>query len=452
MRSISFKLVVAFLLVSLTGVLLSVAFARWSTGDAFQRFLLDQSRANLQQVYTDYYQAHGSWVGVETAWQTYQKNTNRPEAPEPDPNRRGPFTLVDQSGQVVLAGFNHYDGELVASSELKKGTPIKVDGQVVGTLLFIDDNRGFSRFEAEFFQRVSTSLAVGGLGAIILAVVLGFILSRTITRPIRELTDATQAISQGNLSLDLPVRSKDELGQLAKSFNRMSSELERSFNLRRQMTADIAHELRTPLSVILGHADGVHDGVLQPTLENFEIIRDEAERLEHLVEDLRTLSLADADELPMNFEPVSPKRLLGELLNIYGHSAHQKNIALKSDIVPDIPDLNLDHGRMVQVFGNLLDNALRYTPEGGQITLAAQRSGDQVEIRVRDSGPGLSPDELAHIFDRFYRADVSRQRQDGGSGLGLAIARSIVEKHHGQIRAESQPGQGTAIIISLPVG
>jgi signal transduction histidine kinase len=241
------------------------------------------------------------------------------------------------------------------------------------------------------------------------------------------------------------------MGELAASFNKMSADLARSTDARKQMTADIAHELRTPLSLILGHADAVHDGVLPPTRENFEIIREEALRLEHLVDDLRTLSLADAGELSINLQEVSPQKLLNDIQATYLHIAGQKDIKIQLDITSDIPMLNIDPGRMTQVLTNIFDNALHYTPEGGLITLSARKVQDGVELSVQDSGPGIADEDVNRIFQRFYRTDASRHRDDGGSGLGLAIAKSIVLAHNGQIWAESEPGQGLTVTIKLPV-
>ena len=251
----------------------------------------------------------------------------------------------------------------------------------------------------------------------------------------------------------MPGRSNDELGELAQAFNKMSSELARSVNARKQMTADIAHELRTPLSLILGHAEAVHDGVLPPTRENFEIIREEATRLEHLVNDLRILSLADAGELTISPQTLEPQRLLNEVAALYQYQARQKNITLEQHVEAPVPAIQVDPGRMTQVMTNILDNALRHTPEGGRVVLAARAAGEHVELSVQDSGAGLDREDLERIFERFYRTDNSRRRDGavpGGSGLGLAIARSIVQAHGGQISAESQIGQGLRVIVRLP--
>jgi len=259
----------------------------------------------------------------------------------------------------------------------------------------------------------------------------------------------------GKLGQKVPVRSRDEIGELASSFNKMNDDLSHSFNLRKQMTADIAHELRTPLSLIIGHAEAVHDGVLPASHENFEIIREEANRLEQLVNDLRTLSLADAGELSVEFQPVNINEVLGDIKTHYMALFNQKRITL--DLKPAPVTLrvqaDLDPIRFAQVLTNILDNALHYTPEDGRVVISTKQIENQIEISIEDNGEGVTPEEAAHLFDRFYRADPSRTRDrgDGGSGLGLAIAKSIIEMHKGRIWAESEKGKGMKVVIQLPI-
>jgi signal transduction histidine kinase len=252
------------------------------------------------------------------------------------------------------------------------------------------------------------------------------------------------------LGLQVSVPTRDELGELAHSFNKMSADLAQSTNARRQMTADIAHELRTPLSLILGHAEAVHDGVLPPSRENFEIIREEAGRLEHLVDDLRTLSLADAGELSIERQSVDLKKLLQDIASVYQHRVQQKKVSLELDVDSDVTAIEADANRIMQVVTNVLDNALRYTPESGRVVIALKEIAEGVRISIKDSGPGIEAEKVDQIFDRFYRVDSSRQRGEGGSGLGLAIAKSIVQAHGGRIWAESTLGQGVTVVIELP--
>ena len=447
MRSITLKLLLAFLVVSLVSILTIVLSARWVTEREFRSFLFTQNRNNIVSTLTDFYNKNGNWNGIENAL-LFPMVTPPPRGVESN-NRF--FTLVDASNHVVLAGQGDQLGGLLKQSDISAGIPIKVNGQTVGTLVTRQPTIRVSPAETAFIDRLKQIYILSAVAVTALALLLAFLLSRTLTRPIRELTAATHAMSEGKLNQEVPVRSRDELGELAASFNRMNAELARSTGLRRQMTADIAHDLRTPISVILGHAEAVHDGVIAPSAEAFEIIRDEAERLERLIEDLRTLSRADAGELPIEPQLIAPAKLLEKVQVIHKQSASQKNIAIIVQAGSSLPELYVDPGRMIQVLSNVVDNALLYTPEGGHVTISAQAVTGNVEIRVQDSGPGIAENELERVFDRFYRSDPSRQRNEGGSGLGLAIAKSIVEKHAGRIWAESKPGEGTTIIIHLPV-
>lgn len=444
MRSISTKLILAFLSIGIVSVAIIFITARWNTRAEFIRFLMDQSQSDIVVALTNYHNENGSWEGIEIF-------VRRLDYQQPGTSRRNqPFTLTDENGWVIIPSGGFRRGEQVSKSDLARGVAITNAGKVIGVLIPMRTPfEGLPR-EIEFIEHTNRILLYGALIGAVIALLLGVILSRTLTRPIRELTQATHAISEGDLSQQVPVRTNDELGKLAKAFNKMSAELSRSVNARRQMTADIAHELRTPLSLILGHAEAVHDGVLQPTKENFEIIREEAARLEHLVDDLRTLSLADAGELSMTMQIIEPERLLQDVASLYQYQTQRKNITLDLDIASPLPHIEVDPGRMTQVLTNILDNALHHTPEGGRIVLSAKQGGDQVELAVQDSGPGLPPEDIERIFERFYRADPSRQREDGGSGLGLAIAKSILQAHGGQVSAGSEAGKGLRIIITLP--
>lgn len=446
MRSISTKLILAFLSIGIISVAVIFITARWNTRQEFIRFLTDQDQNNIVTALTDYYETYGSWAGVEGVWY----RPDRRQDPDFGPSRRLPYTLTDRNGTVLISNDRYKVGDKVPRADFRKGVAITENGTVVGVLVPMPLPFEGQPREVEFIQRINLWLFYGALVAAIIALLLGVFLSRTLTRPIRELTRATHAVSEGDLSQKVPVRSEDELGELAKAFNKMSAELQRSVNARKQMTADIAHELRTPLSLILGHAEAVHDGVLPPSPENFEIIREEATRLEHLVNDLRTLSLADAGELSMQLENVEPQRLIHEVSSLYQYQTQRKNIRFVLDVAQNLPTIEVDPGRITQVLTNILDNALRHTPEGGEITLAAKEVEGMVELSVQDTGPGLSIEDLNRIFERFYRADPSRQREDGGSGLGLAIAKSIVQAHGGQVTAETEAGTGLKVKVRLP--
>lgn len=448
MRSISTKLIIAFLSIGIVSVAIISFTARWNTRTEFISFLSDQTDTGVLTELAEYHLVNGSWSGVEEAF-SQRPHGNYGPGPGYGPPPQT-FILTDERGVVLTAGGRYGLGDTLSDADRAVGTPITENDVVVGYYIPIRKPYQGQPRELEFIERVNRTLLQGAVIGAVIALLLGIFLSRTITRPIRELTQATHAVSEGRLLQQVTVRSGDELGELAQAFNKMSAELSRSTNARKQMTADIAHELRTPLSLILGHAEAVHDGVLPPTKENFEIIRDEAARLEHLVNDLRTLSLADAGELTINLQPTEPKRLIQEVASLYQFEIQKKNISLELDIASPLSDVEVDPGRMTQVLTSILDNARRHTPEGGKIVLSAKQTEETVEFSVQDSGHGVSQEDLYLIFERFYRVDPSRQRTDGGSGLGLAIARSIVQAHGGQLSAESEPGQGLRVIIVLP--
>ena len=452
MRSISSKLILAFLSIGIISVAIIAFIALWNTRLEFIRFLSDRNQSDIATELTNYYQTTGSWKGADNVFRG-NGPADMPHPPaEHGPNYYRPFVLTDQHGIVIIPNDRYRVGDQLPSSRVTLGEPITQDGNIVGILVPVRVPFQGNPRELEFIQRTNRLLLYGALIGAVIALLLGIFLSRTLTRPIRELTQATHAVSEGNLSQQVPVRSNDELGELAKAFNKMSAELSRSVSARKQMTADIAHELRTPLSLILGHAEAVHDGVLPPTLENFEIIRDEATRLEHLVNDLRTLSLADAGELTITLQTIEPGRLLKEVVSLYQYQTQRKNISLDLEIASPLSTVEVDPGRMTQVLTNILDNALRHTPEGGRILLSARETNHQIEITIQDSGPGLKAEDLDRIFERFYRTDSARQRDySGGSGLGLAIAKSIVQAHGGQLSAKSETGNGLKVIIKLPM-
>jgi len=448
MRSISSKLILAFLSIGIVSVTIIFITARWNTRAEFIRFLTDQNRTDIVAQLTNYYEENGTWVGAEIIW--YQPyHGHQPGGGPGRSNRNMPFTLTDEEGRVLVPNHMYHVGEKVPASNLAEGVAITENGRIVGVLVPMPSPYEGQPRELEFIERINLTLFYGALIGAVIALLLGIFLSRSLTRPIRELTQATHAVSEGNLSQQVPVRSNDELGELAQAFNKMSAELSRSVNARKQMTADIAHELRTPLSLILGHAEAVHDGVLPPTPENFEIIREEAARLEHLVNDLRTLSLADAGELSIQLQTVEPQRLIIEVASLYQYQTQQKNVKFEVDVAADLPTIEVDPGRMTQVLTNILFNALRHTPERGHIILAGHEIDNMVELSVLDNGPGLDLEDVNRIFERLFRVDAARQR-DGGSGLGLAIAKSIVQAHGGQISAESEPGAGLKVRIRLP--
>jgi signal transduction histidine kinase len=255
-------------------------------------------------------------------------------------------------------------------------------------------------------------------------------------------------LTQGKRGEQIAVRSGDELGKLTAAFNQMSSDLTRAENARRQMTADVAHDLRTPLTVLSAYIESLGEGVLQPTPERFAVMQTEVNHLSHLVEDLMTLARADAGEVTLKRHPVALADLLNRIAKTYALQAEGAGLTLAHQAEPGLPTLSMDEERMAQVLGNLVSNAIRYTHSGGRVSLAALREGGCIKLIVSDTGKGIAADALPFVFDRFFRADASRSAGDE-SGLGLAIAKSLVEAHGGRIEVQSQVGVGTTFVISF---
>jgi signal transduction histidine kinase len=462
-RSITVKLILSFLLVAVAGLALASGITYWLTVREFKQLVLNQSHNQFVADAALYYQINGSWDGVLNYFNLRQAAPH-PGSPDIQGNGHQPgngagggqapfqsfnFILTDASGRVLVPGGSYQVGATVPAVQLSQGTAVNVNGVRVGTVLTVGSAPPLGALETQYLARTNQALLYAALGAALVALILGIFLARTLTHPLRDLTAAIQAVARGDLKQHVQVKSKDEIGELAAAFNQMSADLDHLTKSRRQMTADIAHDLRTPLTVIGGYIESMRDSVLKPTNVRFDTIHAEVQHLERLVEDLRTLSQADAGELSLNREPIAPAALLERMVRSYGPLAVQKMVTLDSAIEPGLPSVNVDPDRMAQVFGNLITNALRYTPKGGQIRLLAAPDLDGVALSVRDNGQGIPAESLPHIFDRFYRADPARSQSDQ-SGLGLAIARSIVEAHGGRIAAESKVGQGTTIKITLP--
>jgi signal transduction histidine kinase len=283
------------------------------------------------------------------------------------------------------------------------------------------------------------------------AILLGLFLTRQFTKPIRALKKGAARIASGDLAYRAEVKSRDEFGDLAKSFNSMAASLDSSEQSRRRLFADIAHELRTPLSVIGGTVDAMIDGVYEPNPDNLNSIKEETDLLARLVGELRDLTLAESGHLKLEFEPTNLAELVQRRVSQAEVIARGKNITLRRDIAEGLPEIEADGRRVEQVVANLLDNALNHTPSGGIVTVAVSLDKDDALVSVADTGEGIPAEHLPYIFERFYRIDDARSRKTGGAGLGLAIAKQMVELHGGRIWVESEVGKGSKFSFTLPV-
>jgi signal transduction histidine kinase len=463
-RSLVMRLVLALLGVSMIGVVLTVVFARWVAYREFDRLVVERSQTEFITDVTGYYEQQGSWEGVTDYLYSIRPFgnpylhyfSNRFNA-SPNDNHGEyqrplyPYALVDAQGTVVAPAGPYQLGANLTQSQISKGVPVMVNGTQVGTAVSVGLPPQLDPREQIYLQRTTIASLFAALIAVIIALILSVFLARSLTRPLRELTAATRTIAHGKLGQQVPVRSQDELGELALSFNQMSSDLARSNEIRRQMTADIAHDLRTPLSILSGYLEALRDGVLEPSAERFDAMFGEARHLQRLIDDLRTLSLADAGELTLSRTPVPPKLVLEQAVTSYGPHAAQQEVDISLEVEPDLPKIDVDTDRMAQVFANLISNALRYTPAGGHIQLGARRQDGHVLLQIQDSGSGINPEDIPHIFDRFYRGEGARPGESGETGLGLAIAKSLIELNGGKIGVESTLGHGTTFTIAFPV-
>lgn len=387
-----------------------------------------------------YYRQTGSWRDVE-----------RQMGPLPQGfgDIKGSTWLLDANGRIV-AGRRR--PPILRGNEAVRRIPIIVDGRQVGTLVIsvVDDEEAFPVGSVDR-RTILLGIIGAGAGLMIILLVLATIFSRQLSTPLRHISAAAHAIAAGDHSSRVQPANVRELADLAASFNRMAAALQQADQQRRQLTADIAHELRTPLSIIKGRLEGIQDGVYEADDEQIAALLAEVALLERLINDLHLLALADAGQLPLYRETVSPVMLVNEAIRSFTQSATERKVALTTTIPSDLPDVDVDPQRIAQVLGNLISNALRHTPPGGEINLAVTADADNVTFHVRDTGSGIDPADLPHIFDRFYRSDRSRTRSSGGAGLGLAIARRLVEAHGGQIWATSELGRGTTVSFRVPV-
>lgn len=315
-------------------------------------------------------------------------------------------------------------------------------------------NGPMAQLYTDFRSSFNEVLMYAALTALTVAVILSLLFSRGVIAPVQAMSIAAERIAAGRYDERVRVHGEDELAQLALRFNQMAEKLNEAESMRRRLIGDVSHELRTPLTAIKGSMEGLIDGVLPATAETYEQIHAEADRLNRLVDDLQELSRVEARAYRLDLRPVEVSAFVQVVAKRLSPRAESKQISLDVQLAPDLPRVFADEDRTVQVLTNLTANALQYTPEGGKVTITARRLDDDVQISVYDTGIGIPPNHLPHIFDRFYRVDASRSRSrraGGGSGIGLTIARALVEAHGGRIWAESAgEGQGSVFHVRLP--
>jgi two-component system sensor histidine kinase BaeS len=448
------RLILSFLIVVFVSIASMMIIARIKTANEIRTFMYSGEMTGNEELVSrleDYYQANKGWQGIDRLFTERGHGMRMGQGQGMMGGMGNDIRLLNAQGEVLIDTSGLEDQVAVTREDINNALPIVINKQTVGYLLSSNGSMVISRGnEAKLVKRVNRAAIIAGLITAILSLVIVSFLAYKLFQPIHELTLATERIAEGDLSQRVPVHGDDELATLGSAFNRMADSLEKAENNRRVMTADIAHELRNPLAVQRANLEAMQDGIYDMTPENVQPLIDQNLLLTRLVEDLRTLALADAGQLELVRVDADFPALVKRALERFQPQADTKNIRLELINTATCPPIFIDPGRIEQILGNLLSNAFRFTPESGKISLEINCTPKNIRLDVHDSGPGIPEESLPHLFERFYRADKARSRAEGGSGLGLAIARKIAEAHGGSLTAANHPQGGAVISLTLP--
>ncbi|MCB2202593.1 HAMP domain-containing histidine kinase [bacterium] len=445
--SIRTKFILAFLIVSLLAILLVGAFTTYVSNQQFRTMVLDRFKQEYTTTVVKYYETTGTLLGIQFL---FHPNTDNDAIDSIGSVHTG-VVLALPNGGILVGDDEHPTGSFLTANEIKAATKITFEGRTIAYLVTINPPIVPNPQETLYIERTNKAMLYAGLVAVVVAVVTGLLFTSTLLKPLSSLSMAISKMEQGELAQEVPKSSNDELGSVIDGFNQMSTALAAANARRDQMTADIAHELRSPLTVINGYLEAMQDGSLDATAERLSFIQDEVNQLNRLVTDLRTLALADAGQLKIQKDILVVKALFSHLNDAYTLQAKSKQINLSFVAEPENLIINADEGRINQILSNLLNNALRHTPRGGSITVTASMEPSGAIITVEDTGEGIPATDLPLLFDRFYRTDPSRQATEGESGLGLSIVKALVEAHGGEIIVTSRMDVGTIFTITLPM-
>ncbi len=370
----------------------------------------------------------------------------------------GPTRIIDQfplPANVTAANTAGGGSEGTVGHYSYVGVPVYRNGTLEGAVFLAGRAPGAGlygtlRGTAAFVYHHLLALLFAGAGSAAVALVLARLLARGMTQPLRDMANAAERLARGDYSERVPVTSRDELGRTAATFNRMATELESVERLRRDLVANVSHELKTPISALRAHLENILDGVEEPTPATITVMLQQSERLGRLVEQLLDLSKLESGAMPFEREPVSLSRVVDRVVDEV-EMGRASGVDVLNLVPPSIPPVLADEGRLHQVLFNLLDNALRFTPRGGRVTVTAVARESDCEVAVEDTGPGVPSEHQPFVFERFYRVDPSRSRSDGGTGIGLTIAKSVVEGHGGRIWVDRSASGGAAFRFTLPL-
>jgi len=393
----------------------------------------------VERILSRYYQERGYWTGIQ------------PFIEQMEVLRGQRVVLTDTRGVVVADSQGDLLGESYHPSSPGKPLLLSEGDGVLGMVYISPMSAADFTSPHRLIKPLSYFLLWGSLVAVVIALLITFFLSRRILAPVKSLTLAASRLGQGDFSQRVQVQDKGEVGELAQTFNTMASDLERAEKLQRDMVADVAHELRTPLSNIRGYLEAVRDGVMKPDADAIGSLNEEVSLLSRLVDDLQDLALAEAGELKLQPQAEDIAKLINQAVSAVSTQVAAKAVSVSTGLPDKLPSVNIDSQRITQVLRSLLENAITHTGKDGAITIVARQQGNYLEVTVVDTGEGISPEDLPNIFERFYRGDKSRTRATGSSGLGLTIAKRLVEAHGGRIEAQSELGKGSRFSFTIPV-
>jgi two-component system OmpR family sensor kinase/two-component system sensor histidine kinase BaeS len=443
------KLFLSFILIVLVSVSLVAIIARRGTVNEVRMFMFRGGMVGLNDLVSDlenYFATNGTWKGGQPLLNYAHTGMQGMGGMM---NQR--LQLTDASGMILYDARGGSLGNKLSPSELAVAIPLRVNGKTVGYLFTTGGMGVTDASQQTLVNRLNRAVLLAGLIAGGLGLFLALGLAYTLLRPVRELTHASQKLAEGDLTQRVAVHGDDELATLGHAFNQMADSLQSAEESRRLMTADIAHELRTPLAVQRANLEALQDGVYPLSIENLTPVIEQNHLLTRLVEDLQTLALADAGKIELQCTPTDLVALVEHVVERFQPQAILHRVNLIISMPPSgIPSVSLDPVRVEQILTNLLSNALRYTPMDGNIKVAVTALPHSSRVSIQDSGPGIPEDSLPFVFERFYRADKSRSRIEGGSGLGLAIARNLARAHGGELTAENHASGGALFVLTLP--
>jgi two-component system sensor histidine kinase BaeS len=450
------KMILAFSVVVLATIASLVLILRNGAANEVRMFMNRGGMTGSENLVTDlesYYQKNGSFEGAGTLMNSFGAEGMHGQGMGNGRGMSQNLLLTNAEGIVLADKLNQSIGKTVPTVEISAGIELHdVTGQVVGHLLVEGGLPINQNAASPLLARLNQAALQASLFAGLIALIIALFFAWRIIAPIRELTRAARTLAAGDLTHRVPVKGKDEMAQLGTAFNQMAESLQKSEEARRNMTADIAHELRTPLSVQRAQLEALQDGLYPLTVDNLHPVLEQTDQLANLVDDLRTLALSDAGELTLDKQHLDITSLIHKVIDGFQPVASKKNQVISFiDENPGDRSIFADPNRLEQVLNNLIGNALRHSPLAGKVTLTLSKHQETLMLKIMDSGVGIAEEAMPYIFERFYRADGSRSRHDGGSGLGLAIARRIVEMHQGTLTAENSPQGGAVFFVTLPL-